>query len=135
MDYSIIDEIYLENEDKLRECKLAQVMLQVEIKNNETMLQQEEDKKDPNRGIFHTVDEHVFNGETDRIRKELFVKKEKLAALESEIACLEERKQRLHNVKKTLYSDILKDTPNKEENDDLQSLRLLMIQEHILLQE
>lgn len=129
IDYSIIDEIYLENEDKLRECKLVQVMLQVEIKNNETMLQQEEDKKDPNRGIFHTVDEHVFNGETDRMRKELFVKKEKLAALESEIACLEERKQRLHNVKKTLYSDILKDTPNKEENDDLQSLRLLMIQE------
>ena len=60
-DYSIIDEIYLENEDKLRECKLAQVMLQVEIKNSETMLQQEEEKKDPNRGIFHTVDEHVFN--------------------------------------------------------------------------
>ena len=46
MDYSIIDEIYLENEDKLRECKLAQVMLQVEIKNSETMLRQEEEKKD-----------------------------------------------------------------------------------------
>jgi len=128
-DYSIIDELYLENEDKLRECKLAQVMLQVEIKNSETMLQQEEEKKDPNRGIFHTVDEHVLNGETDRMRKELFSKKEELTALESEIARLEDRKQRLHEVKKTLYSDILKADGSNEENDGLQSLRLLMIQE------
>ena len=128
-DYSIIDEIYLENEDKLRECKLAQVMLQVEIKNSETMLQQEEEKKDPNRGIFHTVDEHVFNSETDRMRKELFVKKEELTALENEIARLEDKKQRLHEVKKTLYSDILKSTEDKGFDDGLQSLRLLMIQE------
>jgi len=129
MDYSIIDEIYLENEDRLRECKLTQVMLQVEIKNSETMLQQEEEKKDPNRGIFHTVDAHVFNSETDRMRKELFAKKEELAALEIELARLEEKKQRLHEVKKALYSDILKGTESNEEDDGLQSLRLIMIQE------
>lgn len=129
MDYSIIDEIYLENEDKLRECKLAQVMLQVEIKNSETMLQQEEEKKDPNRGIFHTADEHVFNSETDRMRKELFAKKEELAALELKIACLEDRKQRMHEVKKALYSAVLNESAEKEEVDSLQSLRLLMIQE------
>ena len=129
MDYSIIDEIYLENEDKLRECKLAQVMLQVEIKNRETMLRQEEEKKDPNRGIFHTADEHVFNSETDRMRKELFVKKEELAALELKIACLEDRKQRMHEVKKALYSGVLNENAEKEEIDSLQSLRLLMIQE------
>ena len=128
-DYSIIDEIYLENEDKLRECKLAQVMLQVEIKNSEMMLQQEEEKKDPNRGIFHTVDEHVFHNETDRMRKVLFDKKEELAALEIELARLEEKKQRLHEVKKALYSDILKATEDNKESDGLQSLRLLMIQE------
>ena len=127
-EYSIIDEIYLENEDRLRECKLEQVMLQVDIKNSETMLQQEEEKKDPNRGIFHTVDAHVLNDETDRMRKSLFVKKEQLTALEQEIAALEDRKQRLHEVKKVLYSDNLK---NKEagEEDGSQSLRLLMMQE------
>ena len=70
IDYSIIDEIYLENEDKLRECKLAQVMLQVEIKNNETMLQQEEDKKDPNRGIFHTVDDFTMPHQRENAQRE-----------------------------------------------------------------
>ena len=125
-DCSIIDEIYLENEEKLRERKLAQVMLQVEIKNNETMLRQEEDKKDPNRGIFHTVDEHVFNSETDRMRKELFQKKEELSAIEKEIVYLEDRKQRLHEIKKILYSDLLKE---KDKTEEFQSLQLLMMQE------
>lgn len=126
---SIIDEIYLENEEKLRECKLSQVMLQVEIKNIETMLRQEEEKKDPNRGIFHTVDEHVFNSETDRMRKKLFQSKEELSAIEKEIACLEDRKQRLHEVQKTLYSDILKEEDKAKEIEGIQSLQLLMMQE------
>lgn len=128
-EYSIIDEIYLENEDRLRECKLEQVMLQVDIKNSVTMLQQEEEKKDPNRGIFHTVDSHVFDDETDRMRKALFIKKEQLAAVEVEIATLEDRKQRLHEVKKALYSDILLKDANVREDDNSQSLRLLMMQE------
>ena len=127
-EYSIIDEIYLENEDKLRECKLEQVMLQVEIKNSETTLQQEEEKKDPNRGIFHTVDAHVFNDATDRMRKDLFVKKERLASVEAEIATLEDKKQRLHEVKKVLFS-ITEDKAVLKEDDGLQSLRLLMMQE------
>ena len=105
-DYSIIEEIYLENEDRLRECKLAQIMLQVEIKNSEAMLQQEEEKKDPNREIFHTVDAHVFNDKTDRMRQELFDKKRENTALEEEIVHLEEKKQRLHEVKKALCSDV-----------------------------
>ena len=39
---SIIDEIYLENDDMLRDAKLAQISLLVEIKNNEQMLSLEE---------------------------------------------------------------------------------------------
>lgn len=127
---SIIDEIYLENDDMLREAKLAQMSLFVEIKNNEQMLSLEEEKKDPNRGIFHAVDEHVFNTETDRMRKELFEKKERLSELEEKIAVLEDRKQRLHEVKKLLYSDGLE----KEESTMIllgkeKNLQLLRIQE------
>ena len=129
-DYSIIDEIYLENDDKLRERKLSQMLLQVEIKNIEQRISQEEEKKDPNRGIFHAVDEHVLSSETDRMRKELFAKKEELAALEIEIAQMEDRKQRLFDVKKALCSVVLKDTAeSSEETEKLQSLQLLMMQE------
>ena len=128
MNYSIIEEIYLENEGKLRDLKLSQMSLQVEIKNNEQMILQEEEKKDPNRGIFHTVEEHVLSQETNRMRKELFSKKEELASLESEIARHEDKKQRLHEVKKALYSSVLKDTdPKKAEPFD--RTQLLMIQE------
>ena len=63
------------------------------------------------------------------MRKELFAKKEELAALELKIACLEDRKQRMHEVKKALYSGVLNENAEKEEVDSLQSLRLLMIQE------
>lgn len=127
---SIIDEIYLENDDMLRDAKLAQMSLLVEIKNNEQMLSLEEEKKDPNRGIFHAVDEHVFNTETDRMRKELFEKKERLSELEEKIVVLEDRKQRLHEVKKLLFSDVLE----REESTTIllgkeKSLQLLRIQE------
>lgn len=127
---SIIDEIYLENDDMLRNAKLAQMSLLVEIKNNEQMLSLEEEKKDPNRGIFHAIDEHVFNTETDRMRKELFIKKERLSELEEKIAVLEDRKQRLHEVKKMLLSDC----PGNEETATMllgkeKSLQLLLIQE------
>ena len=107
-DYSVIDEIYLENEDKLRDAKLSQMLLQAEIKNCEQMIQQEEEKKDPNRNLFHTVEAHVFNSETDRMRKELFEKKEQLEKEEALITVLEDKKQRLHEVKKALYSDNIK---------------------------
>ena len=127
---SIIDEIYLENDDMLRDAKLAQISLLVEIKNNEQMLSLEEEKKDPNRGIFHAVDEHVFNTETDRMRKELFEKKERLSELEEKIAVLEDRIQRLHEVKKLLFSDV----SEREESTTIllgkeKSLQLLRIQE------
>lgn len=128
--YSIIDEIYLENEDKLREAKLSQVMLQTEIKNDEAMLRQEEDKKDPNRAIFHTVNEHIFNHETDRMRKELFGKKEELAVLEETILQLEDRKQRLHVVKKALYSNTVQEKESVTEAEGIRKEQLLMIQEY-----
>lgn len=127
-DYSIIDELYLENDNKLRELKLSQMLLQVEIKNNEQMILQEEEKKDPNRGIFHTVEEHVFSKETDRMRKELFAKREELCALEVEIARYEDIKQRLHDVKKTLYSSFIKDT-EIEDAGSINGMQLLMAQE------
>lgn len=129
-DYSIIDEIYLENEDKLRDAKLSQMLLQVEIKNSEQMLQLEEEKKDPNRNLFHTVDAHVFNSETDRMREELFEKKEQLEKEEALIAVLEDKKQRLHAVKKALYSDVLqKETIESVETTRLQKQQLLVLQE------
>ncbi len=127
-DYSIIEEIYLENEGKLRDLKLSQMLLQVEIKNNEQMILQEEEKKDPNRGIFHTVEEHVFSKETDRMRKELFTKKEELASLDAEIARYEDKKQRLHEVKKALYSSVLKEN-DLDQEDAFDRTQLLMIQE------
>lgn len=126
--YLIIDEIYLENEDRLREAKLSQIKLQTEIKNDEQMLRQEEEKKDPNRAIFHTINEHIFNRETDRMRKELFVKKEELSVLDEQIFQLEDRKKRLHEVKKLLYTD-----SSVEENgagtEGIRKEQLLMIQE------
>jgi len=129
-DNSIMDEIYLENEDLLRDAKLAQMSLLVEIKNNEQMLNQEEEKKDPNRGIFHAVDEHVFNTETDRMRKELYAKKERLSELEEKIAFFEDRKQRLHETKKLLYSDGLEQGSGLSESTTKEkSLQLLRIQE------
>jgi len=128
IDYSIIDEIYLENEDKLRDLKLSQMLLQVEIKNNEQMIFQEEEKKDPNRGIFHTADEHIFSKETDRMRRELFEKKAELASLETEIARYEDKKQRLYEVKKVLYSSILKEN-DSEKAESFDRTQLLMIQE------
>lgn len=129
-DYSIIDEIYLENEDKLRDAKLSQMLLQVEIKNCEQMIQQEEEKKDPNRNLFHTVEAHVFNSETDRMRKELFEKKEQLEKEEALIAVLEDKKQRLHEVKKVLYSDTLqKENAESIETTQLQKQQLLVLQE------
>lgn len=129
-DYSIIDEIYLENEDELRDAKLSQMLLQVEIKNCEQMIQQEEAKKDPNRNLFHTVEAHVFNSETDRMRKELFEKKEQLEKEEALIAVLEDKKQRLHEVKKVLYSDTLqKENAESIETTQLQKQQLLVLQE------
>lgn len=129
-DYSIIDEIYLENEDALMEAKLAQMTLQVEIKNNEQLLCQEEEKKDPNRGIFHAVEDHVFNGETDRLRKELFVKKESLAELDKKVLELEDRKKRLHEIKKVLYAgDLEKEEVAAGLVESMKSSQLLRIQE------
>lgn len=129
-DYSVIDEIYLENEDKLRDAKLSQMLLQAEIKNCEQMIQQEEEKKDPNRNLFHTVDSHVFNSQTDRMRKELFEKKEQLEKEEALIAVLEDKKQRLHEVKKLLYSDTLqKENAESVETTQMQKQQLLVLQE------
>ena len=129
-DYSIIDEIYLENEDQLREAKLAQMALQVEIRNNEQLLCEEEEKKDPNRGIFHAVEDHVFSSETDRIRKELFGKKEQLAELNQKVAELEDRKQRLHEIKKVLYAGSIEQEEVTEITDDrMKRSQLLRIQE------
>ena len=127
-DYSVIDEIYLENEDRLRDAKLSQMLLQVDIKNCEQMIRQEEEKKDPNRNLFHTVDAHVFNSETDRMRKELFEKKEQLEKAEALITVLEDKKQRLHEVKKVLYSDTLKkEDAEVTEVTKLQKQQLLVL--------
>lgn len=129
-DYSIIDEIYLENEDLLRDTKLAQMALQVEIRNNEQLLCEEEEKKDPNRGIFHAAEEHVFSSETDRMRKELFGKKEQLAELEQKVAELESRRQRFHEIKKVLYAGSIKQEEVTEITDDrMKRSQLLRIQE------
>lgn len=129
-EYSIIDELYLENEELLREQKLTRLKRQHEIKNGEQRLLQEEEKKDPNRGIFHTVNAQVFNKEADRIREELFAKKEELASLEKKILELEGKKERLHEIRKVLCAD----TPKTEEIGDeamerLRSRQLLLVQE------
>lgn len=110
--FPVMDEIALENESCLRESKLAFLALEVDIKNYERRIAEEEEKRDPNRGIFHTLNDRLAHSETDRMRKELFEKKARLNELQESMTKLESKKRQLYEVRKALAVSI-----PQEEND------------------
>ena len=91
----ILDEILLETEDLLRAAKLQEAALQAAILKANRDLANEENKKDPNRSIFYPGKKPELQKESDRIRSEIFEKKQKVDEIHKRINQLQDRKQQL----------------------------------------
>lgn len=98
-----IDEIYVENDDLLRSIKLEECNLDEEISKMECLLQEQNNKKDPNRSVFHVSPKYDFDVSIDEIRMKLYELQESKKTIQERIAVVEKRLAALHSVKKILY--------------------------------
>ncbi len=109
---SVIDEIFLENDDRLRTTRLEQDGLSERISKLEYRLKEENLHKDPNRSLFHVSSGLELEATSDDIRRELFELNRQKTEIDNQINALENRLEGLHKVRKILYK---LDEPASEE--------------------
>lgn len=100
---SVVDDLFLETDDKLRSLRLEQETISERIAKLEYSLSEENLNKDPNRNLFYISSNVEFETNADEIRRELYLVTEKKKDVDLQIDNLVSRLDSLHNVKKILY--------------------------------
>ncbi len=126
---SVLDEIILETDDLLRSAKLEELELQDKIIVSEKLIKEEENRKDPNRVLFHAASGVYIESKSDKIREELFLVKKDIDLNHKKIDELGIRKEALHALKKLFISNNNEVLKMPENECKLINYRILETQE------
>ncbi len=99
---AVLEDLYLELTDGLRGLQMDRIKLADRNLQLQTLLKEEESKKDPNRSFFHVASNND-NVETDKLLLMLHESEQDISDKDAEIARMEKRIEALHTAQKLLY--------------------------------